>query len=135
VVEHVLVEEVGFVEEEDGVDACGAELVDVLADLVEDRRRRGTRAPAQREAELAVEVTAAERGVVAVGETDPASGRRCRSERRTQVLPTPGSPVSRMCSWSWQASTRRSTRRSRDAGTQRSSSRISFEKGGDANPK
>jgi hypothetical protein len=36
VVEHVLVKQVGFVEEEDGVDAGGAELVDVLADLVEE---------------------------------------------------------------------------------------------------
>ena len=70
VVEHVLVEQVGFVEEEDGVDASGAELVDVLADLVEARRRRGTRAQAQRQAELAIEVATSERSVVAVGETE-----------------------------------------------------------------
>ena len=51
------------------MDSCGTELMDVLADLVEDRGRRRARAQPQREAKLAIEVAAPERRVVAVGQT------------------------------------------------------------------
>jgi hypothetical protein len=50
VVEGVGVEEVGLVEEEDGVDALLAELLDVRADGVEDGRGGGGGAESEREA-------------------------------------------------------------------------------------
>ena len=73
-VERVLVEQVGLVEEEDGVDALAAELLDVGGDGVEDGGRGGRRREAEGEAELAVEVAAAEGGVVAVGEAEALLG-------------------------------------------------------------
>jgi hypothetical protein len=82
--EHLLVEEVRLVDEEDRVHALLGELLDVGGDAVEDRRGGGVRGEAQGEAELAVEVAAAERGVVAVGEPEARGGRRARSARRTQ---------------------------------------------------
>ena len=74
VIEGVGVQEVGLVEEEDGVDAVLAELLDVGADGVEDGRRGGGGGEAQGEAELAVEVALAERRVVAVGEAEFGGG-------------------------------------------------------------
>jgi hypothetical protein len=64
-VERVLVKQVRLVEEEDRVDALAAEVLDVVADGVEDGRRGGGRGQAEGVAELAIEVAAAEGGVVA----------------------------------------------------------------------
>jgi transposase InsO family protein len=74
VVERVLVEEMGFVEEEHGMDALGDAVLDVSAERVEQaaRRRRGREPDGV--AELAVEVAAAERGVVAVGQAEADRG-------------------------------------------------------------
>src|SRR5581483_10249688 len=74
-VESVLVKQVGLVEQEGGMDALGSAVLDVAAELVEqaaggDRRRR----QAEREAELAIEVAAAEGGVVAIGEAEAGGG-------------------------------------------------------------
>ena len=63
-------------------------------DGVEEGGGGGRGAEAEREAELAVEVAATERGVVAVGQAEAGRGSRWRSARSTQVLPTPGSPMS-----------------------------------------
>src|ERR1700760_1047590 len=68
-IEGIGVEQVGLVEEEDGVKALLAELLDVRADRVEDRCGGGRGAEPPGEAELAVEVALAERGVMAVGES------------------------------------------------------------------
>ena len=67
-VEGVLVKQVCLVEQEDRVDAVASEVLDVGADGVEDGRRGGGRGQAEGLAELAVEVAAAEGGVVAVGQ-------------------------------------------------------------------
>jgi hypothetical protein len=67
--EHLRVEKVGLVDEEDRVDALAAEVLDVGGDGVEDAGGGGLGVEAEGEAELAVEVAAAERGVVAVGES------------------------------------------------------------------
>ena len=64
--EDLLVEQMPFVEEEDGMEFLALQLDDVLTDAVEDRGCRGLRMQANGEAELAVEVTASERCVVAV---------------------------------------------------------------------
>ena len=74
VVERVLVQQVRLVEQEDGVEVVAAEVLDVGADREEERGggRRGREA--EREAELAVEVAAAERGVVAVGQAEAGLG-------------------------------------------------------------
>jgi hypothetical protein len=69
-VERVLVEEVRLVEEKDGMDAVLGQLLDVGRDRVEDCRRRGRGREPERDAELAVEVAPAERGVVAVGQAE-----------------------------------------------------------------
>jgi len=67
-VECVLVEEVGFVEEEDGMDALARELFDVGRHGVEKVAGGGSGREAEGEAELAVEVAATEGGVVRVGQ-------------------------------------------------------------------
>ena len=92
-VERVLVQEVALVEEEDGVDAVAAEVLHVRRDRVEDGGGRRRRRETEGDAELAVEIAPAEGDVMAVGEAEAGLGRRVRSARRTQVLPTPGSPV------------------------------------------
>src|SRR5512139_2718323 len=57
-----------------------------------------------------------------------------RSARRTHVLPTPGSPVSRTVACASIASARSSTSAILELGSHRSSSAISFEKGGTRRP-
>jgi hypothetical protein len=74
VVEGVLVQEVGFVEEEDGMDALAGELLDVRGHGVEKVAGGGGGRQPEGEAELAVEVAAAERGVVRVGQAVAGSG-------------------------------------------------------------
>ena len=56
VIEHVLMQQVGLVEQEDRVDALLAQLLDVTADLVEGGSGGGLGAQAQGQAPLAVEV-------------------------------------------------------------------------------
>ena len=55
-VERVLVEEVGFVEEKDRIDALPPELLDMGGDAMEDRRGGGVGSQADGQAKLAVEV-------------------------------------------------------------------------------
>jgi hypothetical protein len=74
VVEGVLVQEVGVVEEEDGMDPLAGELLDVGRHGVEEVAGGGGRREAEREAELAVEVAAAEGGVVRVGQAVAGGG-------------------------------------------------------------
>jgi hypothetical protein len=74
VVEGVLVEEMGFVEQEDGEDPVAAELFDVGGDGVEDGGRGGRGREAEGETELAVGVAPSEGGVVAVGEAESLRG-------------------------------------------------------------
>jgi len=74
VVEGVLVQEVGFVEEEDGVGALGGEHLDVGGDGVKDAGGGGGGSEAEGEAELAIEVAAPEGGVVTVGEAKAVCG-------------------------------------------------------------
>src|SRR5215210_3819290 len=69
-VEGIGMKQVRLVQEEDGVQALLAELLDVRADRVEDRRRGGRGAEPQGEAELTVEVALTERRVVTVGKTE-----------------------------------------------------------------
>ena len=67
-VQHVLVEQVRLVEQEDRVHALFAELFDVRADGVEDACRGCGGREAERDAELPIEIAATEGCVVAVGE-------------------------------------------------------------------
>ena len=69
-VERVLVEEMGLVEEKDRVDAFLGQVLDHGRHGVEDRGRGRRRRQAQRDAELAIEVAAAERRVVAIGQAE-----------------------------------------------------------------
>ena len=59
-VESVLVQEVGFVEEKDRVDALARQLLDVGRHGVEEVAGGGGGREPEREAELAIEVAAAE---------------------------------------------------------------------------
>jgi hypothetical protein len=70
VVQHVLVEQVGLVEEEDRVNTLAAKIFDVGGDGEKESRSGGGRREPQGEAKLAVEIAAAEGGVVAVGEAE-----------------------------------------------------------------
>jgi len=74
VAEHVGVEQVRLVEEEDGVDAAGGELMHVRGDSVEHGGRGGLRLQPERQAQLPVEVAAAERRVVAVRQAEALLG-------------------------------------------------------------
>lgn len=73
-VEDVLVQQVRFIDEEDRVHALAFELLDVMADGVEDGGRGGFRIEAKSEADLPVEVAPSERRVVAVGELEASFG-------------------------------------------------------------
>jgi hypothetical protein len=74
VIEGILVKQMGLVEQEDGMDAGGGELDDVRGDGMKHAGGGGRGHQAHGEAELAVEVTPAEGGVVTVGETEGALG-------------------------------------------------------------
>jgi hypothetical protein len=65
-----LVEQVGLVDEQHGMDLLGAELFDVGADSEEDGRRRGARRETEGETDVPVEVAPTERDVVAVGQEE-----------------------------------------------------------------
>jgi hypothetical protein len=132
--EHLRVEQVRLVDEEDGVDPVLPEILDVRRDRVEDRGGGRLRREAEGEAELPVEVAAPERRVVAVREPVPGLGRRARTARRTQVFPTPGSPVRSTEACSEAASQSSSTIPAFEVGSQRSASAISFEKGAALRP-
>src|SRR5512139_1001238 len=73
-VEGVLVQEVGFVNEEDGVDALAGELLDVGRYGVEEVAGGGSGREAEGEAELAVEVAAPEGSVVRIGQPGAGGG-------------------------------------------------------------
>ena len=74
VVEGVLVQEVGLVEEEHGVDALFGALLDMTRDGVEQAACGGRGRELEGRAELAIEVAAAEGGVVTVGEAEAGGG-------------------------------------------------------------
>lgn len=74
VIKGVLVQEVGFVEEEDGVGALGGEHLDVGGDGVKDAGGGGGGSEAEGKAELAIEVAASEGSVVTVGEAKAIRG-------------------------------------------------------------
>ena len=74
VVEHVLVQEVGLVEEKDGMEAVAAQIFDVAGDGEEDGGGAGGGGQAEGETELSVEVTSTEGGVVTVGEAEAGGG-------------------------------------------------------------
>ncbi len=73
-VEHVLMEQVRLVEEEDGVDALATEFLHVAGHGVEDSGGGGRGEP-EGQTQLAVEVAAAQRGVVAIGEAEARLGK------------------------------------------------------------
>jgi len=73
-VEGVLVEEVAFVEEKDRMEAFLAELGDMATHGVEDGSGGCRGAEAESETELSVEVSAAEGGVVTIGEAEASGG-------------------------------------------------------------
>src|SRR5882762_2731846 len=73
-VESVLVQEMGFVDEKYGVDALAGELFDVGRHGIEEVAGSGRGCEPEGEAELAVEVTTAERGVVGVGQSVAGGG-------------------------------------------------------------
>jgi hypothetical protein len=79
-VEHVLVEKVRFIEQENRVDALAPELLDVRADRVEDACRGGGGRQSERLAELTIEVAPAERSVMTVRQTEDL-GRQSSSKR------------------------------------------------------
>src|SRR3954462_2257854 len=134
-VEGVLVQEVGFVEEEDRVDALARQLLDVRRHGVEEVAGGGRGREAECEAELAVEVATAESGVVRVGQSVAGGGDWWRSARRMQVLPTPGSPTRSTEARSVSASSRPSATSCLEVGSQRSASVISLENGGSLRPR
>src|SRR5580700_1028538 len=70
VVEHVLVEQVGLVEEEDGMDVIAPEGLDVGGHGEEEGCGRRGGGEAERRAELAIEVAPAEGCIVAVGQAE-----------------------------------------------------------------
>ncbi len=72
--EGVLVKQVGFIEEKDGMDA----LLNVTGDGIEEAASGGGGRKAEGDAELAIEGSAAEGGVVAVGQTKACGGMRWR---------------------------------------------------------
>ncbi len=68
-IEDFLSKEMGFVEQEDGMDALASELLDVGADGIEDAGCGGLGFESHGETKLTVEVAFAESRVVAVGES------------------------------------------------------------------
>ena len=70
VIEYVLVKQVSLVEKEDGVDLLFGEIFDVRADGVEDGGGSRRRREAERQADLSIEVAAAEGRVMAIGESE-----------------------------------------------------------------
>ena len=79
-VERVLVEQVGFVNQEHRMDALFSALLDMARDGVEQGTGGGCGRKAERDAELTIEVTTAERGVVVVGQPK-ACGRDAMTQR------------------------------------------------------
>ena len=75
-IEGVGVQKVRLIEDEYGMLSLRRELVDVLGDRVKQRRGRRARGQPKHEAKLSIEVSPAERGIVAIG--DPKLFRRLR---------------------------------------------------------
>src|SRR5689334_7141187 len=80
VIERVLVEQVRLVDQEHRMDALLGALLDVAGDGIEQGAGGGSRREAERDAELAIEVAPAERGIVVVGEPE-ARGWNAMAER------------------------------------------------------
>jgi hypothetical protein len=76
--EGVLVKQVRLVEGKHGMDELLGALLDVTRDGVEEASGGGVRREAEGDAELAIEVAKTERGVMAVGQAEPAAGMRWR---------------------------------------------------------
>jgi hypothetical protein len=74
VVEHVLMEEMGLVEQEYGMRALLAELLDMARHLKEDGGGGGFWGKAECQAELAIEVSTTEGGIMAIGEPEAGLG-------------------------------------------------------------
>ena len=112
-----------------------AELLDVGADGVEDGGGGAAGDEAEGEAELAVEVAPAERGVVAVGETEAVLGQAMAQGAQHAGLADAGLADEQHVAASRQASTSASTTPRLDAGSHRSASAISLVKGDCVRPK
>ena len=85
-VEHVLMEQVGFIEKEDGVDPVSSKLFDMRAHGVEDSGRGRGRRESEREAELSVKVAPTKRPPgVSTRPTSPiaaaGSSKQCRPQK------------------------------------------------------
>src|ERR1044071_7746994 len=89
-VEGVLVQQVGLVEEEHGMDTLGGAVLDVTAERVEQAARGGHCRQTQRMAELAVEVAATERGIVAGRESKAGAGYAMAKRAQDAGLPDAG---------------------------------------------
>jgi hypothetical protein len=72
--QHVWMQQVRFVEEEDGMRLVPSEILDVSLDGEEEIRGRRRRVQSERVAEIAVEVSASERGVAAIGQSEAGLG-------------------------------------------------------------
>ena len=83
-VEHVLVKQVGFIQEEDWVKSLVAQLFNVGGDAEEYGGGGGRRFQTQGDAELSVEISAAQGGVVAVREAKALS-RQVVAQRTKQT--------------------------------------------------
>src|SRR3954468_18813477 len=134
-VEGVLVQEVGFVEEEDRVDALARQLLDVRRHGVEEVAGGGRGREAECEAELPVEVATAERGVVRVGQSVSGGGDTVAQRAQDAGLADPGSPTRSTEARSVSASSRPSATSCLEVGSQRSASAISLENGGSLRPR
>lgn len=74
VLENVLVEEVRFVEEEDGMDPLSTKLLHMCRDGIEYARGCRLGLESDCEAYLAIEISTSEGGILAIGETEACVG-------------------------------------------------------------
>jgi hypothetical protein len=75
VVEHLLLEQVCFVEEESWMDFVCADVLDMVCNGIEDGGGSGFRIESKSKAELPIEVAPTEGGVVAVRQSKPRFGK------------------------------------------------------------
>jgi hypothetical protein len=90
VVERVLVEEVRLVNQEHRVDALFSALLDMATDGMEQGAGRSGRRETERDAELAIEVPTAERGIVIVGEPEARGRNAVAKHAQDTGLPNAG---------------------------------------------
>ncbi len=135
VVEGVPVQEVGLVEEEDGMDAFSGELLDVARDGVEEVAGGGGGREAEREAELAIEVTASEGGVMGVGQAVPGRGDAVPERAQNAGLADAGLPDEHHRGALVECLDEPSATACLELGNQRSASAISLENGASLRPK